>query len=117
MHHIGFWPETIYDDFCFPQELPLCTDAAARALLASYLRSGRVETRYRGYSCCRYSCGIADHEMGSADLTDGIWVWPEGLAHYVEVHHISLPAVFVASVLANDHRQPTPPRHRAAYEF
>ncbi|MFT5048691.1 MAG: hypothetical protein ACI8QZ_000078 [Chlamydiales bacterium] len=33
--------------------------------------------------------------MGSRCLTDGEWVWPEGLAHYVEAHHVRLPDEFL----------------------
>src|SRR5262249_45711107 len=29
-------------------------------------------------------------------LTDGIWLWPGELAHYVAAHHVELPAAFVA---------------------
>lgn len=38
-------------------------------------------------------------DMGSADLSDGTYLWPEGLAHYVEKHHVRLPAEFVKHVL------------------
>ena len=40
--------------------------------------------------------------MGTQDLTDGTWVWPEGLAHYVRVHGIALPDEFVAHMAAHD---------------
>jgi hypothetical protein len=33
-------------------------------------------------------CGVAN---GSAEFTDGTYVWPEGLAHYVDEHHVRLP--------------------------
>lgn len=33
--------------------------------------------------------------MGSCDFTDGVWIWPEGLAHYVEKHDVILPDDFV----------------------
>jgi hypothetical protein len=36
--------------------------------------------------------------MGSRDLTDGIWIWPEGLVHYVETHHLALPAEFMERI-------------------
>jgi len=35
--------------------------------------------------------------IGSAHIfTDGVWVWPGDLAHYVEKYHVRLPAEFVA---------------------
>jgi hypothetical protein len=48
-----------------------------------------------GYSFCRFVCGIADWDMGSADFCDGDWLWPEGLAHYVEKHSVRLPDEFI----------------------
>lgn len=36
--------------------------------------------------------------MGSRDLTDGTFVWPEGLAHYVERHDVKLPDHFLQHV-------------------
>ena len=34
--------------------------------------------------------------MGCTELTDGVWVWPVGLAHYVEHHDVRLPDEFAA---------------------
>ena len=36
--------------------------------------------------------------MGSRCLTDGEWVWPEGLEHYIEVHSVLLPEDFARMV-------------------
>src|SRR5579864_219982 len=36
--------------------------------------------------------------MGDCDLYDGAWIWPEGLAHYVERHSVRLPEDFVDSM-------------------
>jgi hypothetical protein len=38
--------------------------------------------------------------MGSSELTDGEWVWPGDLAHYVWDHHVRLPDEFVDCVRA-----------------
>jgi len=40
--------------------------------------------------------------MGSCDLTDGTWVSPEGLWHYVDVHSVRLPDEFVEHAAASD---------------
>lgn len=99
-HYIGFWAQTIYDDpLVFPQELPLCKDAALRLKLVRYLNAGTVHEIYRGWSYCRYRCGISGEKMGDSELTDGTWVWPIGLAHYVDTHHVSLPPEFVNTVM------------------
>jgi hypothetical protein len=66
-----------------------------RDAIVAYLRAGRTFIPWRGHSYCRFRCGIDRTAMGSRCLTDGEWVWPEGLAHYVEVHEVRLPDEFV----------------------
>jgi hypothetical protein len=63
-------------------------------MLLTYLRQGRELAAWRGLSYCRLQCGIDDSEMGHRDFTDGTWVWPEGLVHYVERHRVRLPREF-----------------------
>jgi hypothetical protein len=47
--------------------------------------------------------------MGGRDLTDGVWMWPEGLAHYVERHAVRLPDEFVATMVAHEWEPPHRP--------
>jgi hypothetical protein len=58
-----------------------------RNLVASYLEQGDVPWAQAGLSTCRL-CGKPN---GSAELTDGVFLWPEGLAHYVRDHSVRLP--------------------------
>lgn len=81
-----------------PQTLVGGWDARARDLVLRYLRAGKVLVRYPDASFCRFDCG--ETTMGKSDLTDGRYVWPEGLAHYVERHDVRLPEAFVARVVA-----------------
>lgn len=63
-------------------------DPQQQAAVAAYLGSGTVFVAAAGASLCRI-CGCGN---GSAELTDGEhFVWPEGLAHYVEAHDLRLP--------------------------
>ena len=39
--------------------------------------------------------------MGCCTLTDGTYVWPEGLAHYVSEHAVRPPEDFIKHALAN----------------
>jgi hypothetical protein len=90
---IGYWITSLNDDSLFPPQ-----EFVKRSLgadVATYLSSGQTYEQYRGCSWCRFQCGISAREMGSRDLTDGTWVWPEGLAHYVESHDVNLPSRFV----------------------
>jgi hypothetical protein len=94
---IGFW-RSIRDaepslpdprDFIDPE-----WDARERARLADYLRTGRRVRAQKGKSRCRL-CGAVN---GSEEQTDGVYLWPEGLAHYVSEHAVRLPAEFLAHV-------------------
>jgi hypothetical protein len=92
---IGYW-----DGPTVPAGLPdVCdfvspgSDADARRAVSAYLGSGTVFVATGGVSICRL-CGIAN---GSAELTDGQhFVWPEGLAHYVQDHGVRLPDEILA---------------------
>jgi hypothetical protein len=93
MRLIGYWIESLLDtDFYPPQEfigdLPLET----RTKIADYLDTGLVYEVYRGISWCRFFCRV--QSMGNKELTDGYWVWPEGLSHYVRDHGVTLPSEF-----------------------
>lgn len=67
----------------------------SRIRLLRYLRSAPVFSGSWGHSCCRFGCGASNNVMGSHDYWDGVWVWPEGLVHYVECHDVCLPDQFV----------------------
>jgi hypothetical protein len=85
----------------YPQAIlaALGPQKADRRVLA-YLKAGKVLHQCFGYSFCRMNCGIDPTRMGSTDLSDYEWVWPEGLVHYVEAHDLPLPDAFVATALS-----------------
>ena len=66
-------------------------DLATRAATTEYLRAGEVYLFCCGLSPCRF-CGCGN---GNKDLTNGFYLWPEGLAHYLERHTVRLPDEFV----------------------
>ena len=74
--------------------------------ILAYLRSGRQFFSALGCSYCRFRCGAPEEDMGSRDLTDGVWVWPEGLVHYIEVHQLPLPEEFLATMEQNQWHVP-----------
>jgi hypothetical protein len=71
---------------------------AEREQITSYLRMGHRYQQWRGMSYCRFECGAPVWDMGTRCLSDGEWVWPEGLAHYVECHFVRLPDEFIDSM-------------------
>lgn len=104
---VGYWRSS-YDDA--PARLPDPRELVdphwplrERARVAAYLRRGRTDVAYMGYSHCRFDCGIPVQLMGTRDLADDRYIWPEGLHHYVEVHAVRLPAAFLEHV---DQRRP-----------
>lgn len=70
-----------------------------------YLEAGHTASSYLGYSICR-CCGATGAALGSRDLTDGIWVWPEGLTHYLRAHGLSLPPGLLDTMARHDYTVP-----------
>ncbi len=103
MKRVGFWrgDGVFYWTLPDPRQLVDASwDALVRASVVAHLKSGRRLDPQFGYSWCRFRCGRPDDLMGSADMTDGVYVWPEGLVHYVEDHCVRLPDDFTAHVMA-----------------
>jgi hypothetical protein len=73
-----------------------------RPRVVRYLSEAPVCAAYDGLSYCRFGCG----PNGSTEHTDGVWVWPEGLAHYVQIHDVRLPEDFLARLRSRDFRPP-----------
>lgn len=73
--------------------------------VSRYLAAGIPVRGYFGYGVCR-CCGT---ELGTSDLTDGAWVWPEGLEHYLQTHELPLPAEFRSTVATNGYQVPLAP--------
>jgi hypothetical protein len=85
-------PRRLVDPSWPPEQRRRCID---------YLRHGAVWMSFLGFSYCRFRCGVPAQEMGCSTLTDGVWAWPEGLAHYVERHAVRLPEDFIAHIDQN----------------
>ena len=93
---LGYWfNELAPNHYPRPQALVGRWQPARRAAVVAYLRNGTVFERYGGLSYCRFHCGVAPRALGTCDLFDGQFIWPSGLAHYVEEHNVRLPERFV----------------------
>jgi hypothetical protein len=96
---VGYWARPadlwrrfpLVDDFIDPAWSP-----TERAKVIQYLLRGRRHEAYMGMSTCR----LCDQDNGCLDLTDGVYVWPDGLVHYVRDHAVKPPQAFVDHVLA-----------------
>lgn len=97
---IGYWFNDLAPStYPRPQLLRGKWRARDRARVVAYLRGGSTFESYRSGTSCRFACGIPSRALGRRDLTDGVWVWPEGLAHYVEAHSVRLPERFLRHAL------------------
>ena len=96
MRAIGYWISLISEkDLYPPQDFVGEYDPIIKDLVVEYLECGEIFKTHKGLSWCRFNCGIKDQELGTQELTDGEWVWPEGLAHYVREHNVLLPDEFI----------------------
>jgi hypothetical protein len=91
---IGYWNDAFNESYIWPQEIENKMPQDVKAEVVKYLKSGYVFEHYKGYSSCR----ICGETLGSTDRTDGIYLWPDKLEHYVEKHGISLPFLFVERI-------------------
>jgi hypothetical protein len=69
-------------------------ESSEREMVRDHLRGGFVVRAYLGKSTCRL-CG---EPIGSLELSDGTFIWPEGLVHYLDEHHVRLPHRFAEHV-------------------
>ncbi len=96
LQKVGFWYSKDEPELPDPRQLvPFDWNHDEKIRVIQYLRSGRTLFGCWGHSECRFDCGIDTTLMGSADIYDGFWIWPEGLHHYVEVHDVPLPKEFL----------------------
>lgn len=71
-------------------------DEDERFEVIAHLEHAMIVRKQMGCSRCRF-CGALN---GSLELSDGTYVWPEGLAHYLREHDLRLPQMFVDHVRA-----------------
>lgn len=90
---VGFWSGNGPDNDQYPnaKDQVKFWDEAEKNQVLSHVNSGKVGRRQRGYSTCRI-CGCHN---GSQDMTDGVYVWPIGFAHYIEEHGVKPPQEFI----------------------
>ncbi len=98
---IGYWLGPLSPDWPDVREFVDPTwDATEREAVIAHLRNGKPYLESWGISNCRFCCA----HNGSSELTDRIYFWPEGLAHYLEKHRVRLPQRFVEHVLRGPSR-------------
>jgi hypothetical protein len=110
---VGYW----FDDAApnrYPRAQALVGrwDPTRRRAVVAYLRRGALYEAYGACASCRFDCGAPARVLGHRDLFDGVYVWPEGLAHTVEAHAVRLPEGFIRRALTG----PDPARLRRPHQ-
>lgn len=62
--------------------------------MVDHLERAAVAASYLGWSDCRICGGM----NGTSELSDAVFLWPNGLPHYLREHDVRLPRRFVAHV-------------------
>ena len=89
---MGFWSKRPGDGLPDPATLVSKSwEPKRRELFAAYLKNGAVIDEHDELATCR----ICQESCGYRERTDGVWRWPEGLAHYVSRHGVKLPTELV----------------------
>jgi len=102
---IGYWHSEQEPQWPDPARFVDPTwDPLQRERVAQYLRTASVPRAAAGLSWCRFRCGLAG--LGSAEHTDGTFLWPEGLVHYVESHDVRPPEEFLQHIFAQGTPRP-----------
>lgn len=96
---IGLWYSDMEPEFPRPSRLvDENWDNAEKEKVIARLEEGYpLPYPYAGKSWCRFNCG--ETEMGNRDFSDGYFLWPEGLPHYLKNHNVRLPEVVVNKLL------------------
>ena len=79
-------------------------DPEERHAVIEWLRSGERVRSSMGWSTCRF----CDRPNGTDELSDGSYIWPEGLEHYLVEHQVRLPR----AVIQRACERPEIPRNR-----
>ena len=96
---IGEWRDDDSPQGPRPEDLVDRTwDDQERAACSDYLRSGpRV-----AYALGAEQCLICGSDINDDIVSDGVFVWGAGLAHYVSVHSVRPPSRIVGHAIANE---------------
>lgn len=107
LKRVGFWWSDLEPDLPHPRDfVDPDWDASERKKVIAYLKQSYELHRYKGLSWCRLGCPGIPRDIGSLDLTDGVWVFPQGFIHYVRRHKLKPPEAFLDHIRANDFEIP-----------
>jgi hypothetical protein len=111
LKRVGFWRSDSQPSLADPRTLvDEAWDAAERERVIGYLESSfYIPVAQGGASWCRFGCSPRPRDIGTQDLTDGTWVFPEGFVHYVRSHGVKPPLEFLEHVRMHGFQVPELP--------
>ncbi len=107
LKRVGFWWSDDRPQLPHPRDLvdPVWRASEGERVLGYLEEAYCLPYFYLGYSWCRLGCPTTAG-LGSEDHTDGTYLFPEGLSHYVRMHAVRPPSEFLEHVRAHDYHVP-----------
>jgi hypothetical protein len=108
LRRLGFFRELRHGDLDGPSLKDLVQPQADYDVrpVAKYLHTAPV--MYTHFGLVQDVLNPAQSYIGPVDIrTDGVWVWPEDLAYYVERYYVVLPLEFLEHVRLRMYHPPT----------
>ena len=92
---IGYWRSDTETQWPDPRDfVDASWDQQERNMVVDHLMTAESPWISMGNSTCRF----CQQPNGSLEQTDGAYLWPQGLAHYLLKHAVRLPEPFVEHV-------------------
>lgn len=108
---VGFWRSEREPDLPHPRNLvDVSWSSEERASVLLYLGDAYVGPYHScGMSWSRLGCPGHPDDIGTLDLTDGTFLFPEGFAHSIRVHAVRPPDVFSHHLRSHEFKVPDLP--------
>jgi hypothetical protein len=86
---IGYFDNAVYVD---KLDAAVPTAAYPKKEVVEYLVAGIKIFSWLEDVRCIYGCTASN--LGSVEMTDGVWVWTQEFIHYVDCHYVPIPQQF-----------------------
>lgn len=73
-------------------------DITERNAVVAYLRAGNKGPAFKGSAPCR----LCPERLGSCDMYDDVYMWPQKTEHYLLKHGVKPPQEFIDHALKKD---------------
>lgn len=112
--NLGAWPHRWYGYWNYgapASKFPALNDAIDvswsppdKKQLVTYLDGAPL---VRVYSYTGFLCPLCAAMLDISERTDGVWVWPMSLSHFVKLHGVVIPDAFAGRIREQDYVPPS----------